>query len=104
MSPIYEYECENHHRFETLRPFDSDPSQCPLCGGKIRRLFSKLMRIKTKEEFYKTHKPDTRVRGESGMLGQRVSETDKSNIDEQTPTRVDSKGRPHATPTRLRLT
>lgn len=104
MSPLYEYECENQHRFEALRPFDSDPSQCPQCGEKIRRLFpSSLMRIKSKEEFYQKHKPDIRVRGESGKLGRKVSETDRENIDEETPTRVDSKGRPLATPTRRRF-
>jgi len=43
-----------------------------------------------------------RVRGASGQLGQRVSETDRSNIDAYSPQRTDSKERPKATPTRPR--
>ena len=41
-----------------------------------------------------------KVRGASGQLGQRVSETDRSNIDAHSPQRADSKERPKATPTR----
>jgi len=99
--PIYEYECEVcQHRFEELRPLDSDPSGCPKCGGKIRRTFLSPPSIHYKGAgFYATDsRKDGKVRGESGQLGRKVSETDLSHLEEGV--RVDKKGRPHYTPTR----
>jgi putative FmdB family regulatory protein len=39
--PLYEYECENKHRFEVIRKFSDPPLEaCPTCGAPVRKLFS----------------------------------------------------------------
>jgi len=39
--PLYEYECDNGHRFEKIQKF-SDPqaTECPTCGAPVHKLFS----------------------------------------------------------------
>jgi putative FmdB family regulatory protein len=39
--PLYEYECENGHRFEVIQKF-SDPlvDICPTCGAVVHKLMS----------------------------------------------------------------
>lgn len=40
--PIYEYKCEKcDHQFELIQKFSDSPvSECPLCGGKVRKIIS----------------------------------------------------------------
>lgn len=40
--PLYEYECQNGHRFEVLRPMSqrNDPVHCEKCRGLARPLMS----------------------------------------------------------------
>ncbi len=39
--PLYEYECENGHRFEVIRKFSDPPlERCSICGGPVRKLQS----------------------------------------------------------------
>jgi putative FmdB family regulatory protein len=40
--PLYEYQCDAcGHRFETIQKFSDPPlSECPKCGGAIRKLQS----------------------------------------------------------------
>lgn len=39
--PLYEYECENGHRFEKILKFSDPPLEaCPTCGGTVRKLIS----------------------------------------------------------------
>lgn len=38
--PIYEYECENLHRFEKWQSIKDDPlTECPDCGKPVRKIF-----------------------------------------------------------------
>lgn len=38
--PIYEYECENKHRFEKWQSIKDDPiTECPDCGKPVRKIF-----------------------------------------------------------------
>ncbi len=38
--PIYEYECENSHRFDLRQSFNDDPvAACPVCDLSAKRLF-----------------------------------------------------------------
>lgn len=97
--PIYEYEClACCHRFEALRPLNSDPDGCPECGGKIAR------RPSIPSDYagggFSTRKPSMNgpiVRSESGQLARRVSQTNLEDLEKGV--RVDSKGRPKMTPT-----
>lgn len=37
--PIYEYECENKHRFEKWQSMKDDPiKECPECGTAVRKI------------------------------------------------------------------
>jgi putative FmdB family regulatory protein len=37
--PIYEYRCENDHRFEVLQKFSDEPiGVCQVCGAKAQRV------------------------------------------------------------------
>jgi putative FmdB family regulatory protein len=39
--PLYEYECENGHRFEKIQKFSDPPIEtCPTCGATVRKLMS----------------------------------------------------------------
>ncbi len=39
--PLYEYECENGHRFEKIQKFSDPPiEQCPTCGSPVHKLMS----------------------------------------------------------------
>lgn len=103
--PFYDFVCENQicsHQFTIKRAYSEDfPIACLFCGSAIRQIYSPVPAHYKGSGFFSTdNKKDTRVRSESGALGRRVSETDVSNIDEETPTRLSEKGRPKMTPTR----
>jgi putative FmdB family regulatory protein len=37
--PLYEYECDNGHRFEVIQKFSDPPvEKCPTCGSPVRKL------------------------------------------------------------------
>ena len=39
--PLYEYECDNGHRFELIRKFSDPPLEaCPTCGAPPRKLIA----------------------------------------------------------------
>ena len=39
--PLYEYECENGHRFEKIQKFSDPPiAVCPTCGAAVHKLMS----------------------------------------------------------------
>ena len=39
--PLYEYVCDNGHRFELIRKFSDPPlDKCPTCGAPVRKLQS----------------------------------------------------------------
>jgi len=93
--PFYDYECPKCGPFGIRRSIKDDSlKECPVCGSELRMLFHPTPFI------MKGDMKVGRVRGTSGQLGQRVSETDRDNIDTYSPQRATSKGRPKATPTR----
>jgi putative FmdB family regulatory protein len=39
--PLYEYECQNGHRFERIQKFSDPPvATCPTCESPVRKLLS----------------------------------------------------------------
>jgi len=39
--PLYEYECDNGHRFEVIVKFSDPPLEsCPTCGAPVHKLMS----------------------------------------------------------------
>ena len=66
--PTYQYACkECDHRFEAVQSF-SDPSltECPVCGGKLRKVFSSVGIVFKGSGFYRT---DSREAGKSSSNG-----------------------------------
>ena len=101
--PFYDFECIRSKEVFTVRHgYDEPhPTACPTCGCSIRLIYYPAATIFKGNGFFSTdNKGDGRVRGESGAMGRLVSETDISNIDEETPTRIGDRGRPKMTPTR----
>ena len=93
--PFYDYECPGCGVFEMRENMQADRLKtCPTCGREIRMLFHPNPFIMKGQV-----QPD-RVRSASGQLGQRVSQTDASNIDTFSRQRSDSKGRAKMSPTR----
>ncbi len=39
--PLYEYQCDNGHRFEVIQKFSDAPiATCPTCGAPVHKLLS----------------------------------------------------------------
>ena len=59
--PTYQYACtECDHRFDAVQSF-SDPSltECPVCGGKLRKVFSSVGIVFKGSGFYRTDSRST---------------------------------------------
>ena len=77
--PLYEYQCNVcSHRFELIQKF-SDPlaSECPTCGGPVRKLFSSAAIQFKGSGWYVT---------DYARKGQTDSPTGKDGAGEATPT------------------
>ena len=90
--PTYQYACtECDHRFDAIQSF-SDPSltECPVCGGKLRKVFSSVGIVFKGSGFYRT---DSRSGG-SGADGKEVKDgKDKVTADSSASSgSSDSKG------------
>jgi putative FmdB family regulatory protein len=66
--PTYQYACtECDHRFDAVQSF-SDPSltECPVCGGRLRKVFSSVGIVFKGSGFYRT---DSRSGSGSNVTG-----------------------------------
>ena len=54
--PTYEYACTAcGHQLEAVQSFTDEPlSQCPVCGGKLRKVFSSVGIVFKGSGFYRT--------------------------------------------------
>ncbi|WP_344414922.1 FmdB family zinc ribbon protein [Pseudonocardia ailaonensis] len=54
--PTYQYACtECDHRFEAVQSFSEDAlTECPACGGKLRKVFSSVGIVFKGSGFYRT--------------------------------------------------
>ena len=95
--PTYQYACtECDHRFDAVQSF-SDPSltECPVCGGKLRKVFSSVGIVFKGSGFYRT---DSRsgsgsavAKAESGSEGSGSTSTET-----KTEKKADTKAAPAA--------
>jgi putative FmdB family regulatory protein len=75
--PTYEYACKNcDEHVEVVQSFKDDPlTECPACGGTLRKVFSPVGIVLKGSGFYKT---DSRAAG--GSKGpKKESSSDKSS-------------------------
>ncbi len=96
--PTYQYACtECDHRFDAVQSF-SDPSltECPVCGGKLRKVFSSVGIVFKGSGFYRT---DSRsgsgsavAKAESGSEGSGSTSTETKT--EKKADKADTKAAP----------
>ena len=98
--PTYQYACtECDHRFDAVQSF-SDPSltECPVCGGKLRKVFSSVGIVFKGSGFYRT---DSRsgsgsavAKAESGSGSEGSGSTSTETKTEKKADKADTKAAP----------
>ncbi len=76
--PTYQYVCtECGHDFETVQSFSEDAlSVCPVCGGRLRKVFNSVGIVFKGSGFYRN---DSRDKAKSGGGGSRASKSDSDS-------------------------
>ncbi|GLZ49537.1 hypothetical protein Acsp06_57220 [Actinomycetospora sp. NBRC 106375] len=78
--PTYPYACTAcDHRFEQVQAF-SDPSltECPVCGGRLRKVFSSVGIVFKGSGFYRN---DARSGSNSGGSSEKSEKSEKATAD-----------------------
>ena len=75
--PTYQYACTAcDHEFEVVQAFtDSSLTECPQCGGKLRKLFGAVGVVFKGDGFYRT---DSRKKPETASSSSSTKSTDSS--------------------------
>jgi putative FmdB family regulatory protein len=65
--PLYTYRCnENDHEFQARQRMVDDPlTECPICGGPVRRVVSSVGVVFKGSGFYVTDNRSSKVNGKS---------------------------------------
>jgi putative FmdB family regulatory protein len=97
--PTYQYACtECDHRFDAVQSF-SDPSltECPVCGGRLRKVFSSVGIVFKGSGFYRTDSRagsgSTVAKAESGAGSESSGST---STETKTEKKADTKAAPAA--------
>jgi putative FmdB family regulatory protein len=98
--PTYQYACtECDHRFDAVQSF-SDPSltECPVCGGKLRKVFSSVGIVFKGSGFYRTDSRSgsgsTVAKAESGSGSEGSGSTSTETKTEKKAEKADTKAAP----------
>ncbi|MEP6759847.1 MAG: FmdB family zinc ribbon protein [Sporichthyaceae bacterium] len=93
--PTYQYVCtECGHDFETVQSFSDDAlSLCPVCGGRLRKVFNSVGIVFKGSGFYRN---DSREKAKSGASGSDSKSDTKSDSGVKSGAKADLK--PDATP------
>jgi putative FmdB family regulatory protein len=95
--PTYQYACtECDHRFDAVQSF-SDPSltECPVCGGKLRKVFSSVGIVFKGSGFYRT---DSRSGSGSAVAKAESGAGSESSGSTSTETKTEKKADTKAAP------
>lgn len=94
--PIYEYACTAcGERTEAKQGFDDPPlTECPICGGSLRKLYSPVGIMFKGSGFYST---DTKKKSSSRTSGDTKSDPDKTKSEPKSETKSESKKDPPST-------
>ena len=87
--PTYEYRCkECGEHLEVVQAFTDDPlTECPACGGTLRKVFGNIGITFKGSGFYKT---DSRASSKSAKSGSASSESGKSDTKSETKSETKS--------------
>ena len=90
--PTYQYACtECGHSFEQFQSFSEDAlTVCPVCDGKLRKLFNAVGVVFKGSGFYRT---DSRTDGKSAPASS-SSTSDSSSGEKKSETKVEAKSTP----------
>jgi putative FmdB family regulatory protein len=90
--PTYQYACtECDHRFEAVQSFSDDAlSVCPVCGGKLRKVFSSVGIVFKGSGFYRTDSRSGSSSVSSGSSGSEGSSAASSDSSSPAPAKSDS--------------
>lgn len=90
--PLYTYRCnENDHEFQARQRMVDDPlTECPVCGGPVRRVVSSVGVVFKGSGFYVTDNRSSKVNGKSSKA--KSSESKESSGDSSTPAAPASTG------------
>ncbi len=92
--PLYTYRCnENDHEFQVRQRMTDEPlTECPICGGRARRVVSSVGVVFKGSGFYVTDNRSSSVNGKSGKSkskeikeGSASSASDSSSTSSSTP-------------------
>ncbi|WP_132424295.1 FmdB family zinc ribbon protein [Pseudonocardia endophytica] len=78
--PTYQYACTAcDHRFDAVQAFSDDAlTECPECGGKLRKVFSSVGIVFKGSGFYRTDSRGGSVNGSGSDSGKSESGTSES--------------------------
>jgi putative FmdB family regulatory protein len=84
--PTYQYACTESacgHRFEAVQSFSDDPlTSCPVCEGRLRKVFSAVGVVFKGSGFYRTdsrEKPASAKDGKDGGKGEQKAASSSSS-------------------------
>ena len=87
--PTYQYACKEPacgHRFEAVQSFSDDPlTSCPVCEGRLRKVFSAVGVVFKGSGFYRTDsrekpkEPAAKDNKDSGKTEQKVASSSSSD-------------------------
>jgi putative FmdB family regulatory protein len=85
--PTYQYACTAcDHRFEAVQSFSDDAlTECPVCGGKLRKVFSSVGIVFKGSGFYRTDS-----RSGASSVSSSSSSDGASSSSESSPAKSDS--------------
>ena len=88
--PTYQYACtECEHAFEQFQSFSDDSlTECPVCSGRLRKLFNAVGVVFKGSGFYRT---DSRTSGSEASAGAKTEATSESKSDSKTDSTSGSK-------------
>lgn len=74
--PLYTYRCtENDHEFQARQRMLDDPlTECPICGGPVRRIVSSVGVVFKGSGFYVTDNRSSSVNGKSSKAKSKESQ------------------------------
>lgn len=92
--PLYTYRCnENDHEFQVRQRMMDDPlTECPVCGGTVRRVVSTVGVVFKGSGFYVTDNRSSSVNGRSGKSSKSKESKETAGSSESTSSSTATSG------------
>ncbi|TDD66371.1 FmdB family transcriptional regulator [Jiangella aurantiaca] len=98
--PTYQYVCTDcGEPLEAVQKFSDDPlTECPACGGRLRKVFSAVGVVFKGSGFYRNDSRSTTSSSSSASSNGSSGDSSKSSGDSSTKTSKDSSGSKASSP------